>query len=138
MLKLLADVLDLGDEAVWGIDLADGGTALVISLLLNHGQQLLYIPGRAVNRASEGYRGDGKTDAKDAAVIADQARIRRDLTLSRPGDELVSELKAPTRHRRDLGDDRTRTINRLRGHLTEIFPGPERELDLGNIGPWCC
>ncbi|SEC24553.1 Transposase IS116/IS110/IS902 family protein [Streptomyces sp. 3213] len=134
LLKLLGDVLDLG-EAVWGIDLADGGANLVIAVLLNHGQQLLYIPGRTVNRASEGYRGDGKTDAKDAAVIADQARIRRDLTPLRPGDELVSELKVLTRHRRDLSDDRTRTINRLRGHLTEIFPGLERVLDLGNVGP---
>ncbi|MFJ7786722.1 IS110 family transposase, partial [Streptomyces albidoflavus] len=135
LLKLLGDVLALDDEAVWGIDLADGGAALVIAILLNHGQQLLYIPGRVVNRASEGYRGDGKTDAKDAAVIADQARIRHDLTPLRAGDELVSELKVLTRHRRDLSDDRTRTINRLRGHLTEIFPGLERELDLGNIGP---
>ncbi|MCX4468486.1 IS110 family transposase [Streptomyces albidoflavus] len=135
LLKLLGDVLALDDEAVWGIDLADGGAALVIAVLLNHGQQLLYIPGRVVNRASEGYRGDGKTDAKDAAVIADQARIRHDLTPLRAGDELVSELKVLTRHRRDLSDDRTRTINRLRGRLTEIFPGLERELDLGNIGP---
>jgi predicted NBD/HSP70 family sugar kinase len=54
LLKLLGDVLDLGDEAVWGIDLADGGAALVITVLLNHGQQLLYIPGRAVNRAFRG------------------------------------------------------------------------------------
>ncbi|MGW4460299.1 IS110 family transposase [Streptomyces albidoflavus] len=135
LLKLLGDVLALDDEAVWGIDLADGGAALVIAVLLNHGQQLLYISGRVVNRASEGYRGDGKTDAKDAAVIADQARIRHDLMPLRAGDELVSELKVLTRHRRDLSDDRTRTINRLRGHLTEIFPGLERELDLGNIGP---
>ncbi|WP_280873857.1 IS110 family transposase [Streptomyces pseudovenezuelae] len=135
LLQLLADVLDLGDEVTWGIDLADGGAALVIAILLNHGQPLLYIPGRTVNRASEGYRGDGKTDAKDAAVIADQARIRRDLAPLRPTDELVAELKILTRRRRDLSDDRTRTINRLRGHLTEIFPGLERELDLTNVGP---
>jgi precorrin-6B methylase 1 len=81
-------------------------------MLLNHGQQLLYLPGRTVNKASEGYRGDGKIDAKDAAVIADQARIRRDIAVLRPGDELVSEVKVLTRHRRDLSDDRTRTINR--------------------------
>lgn len=68
-------------------------------------------------------------------MIADQARVRRDLTPLRPGDEPVSELKVLTRHRRDLSDDRTRTINRLRGHLTEIFPGLERELDLGDVGP---
>ncbi len=135
LLKLLGEVLALGEVTAWGIDLADGGAGLVIAVLLNHGQHLLYIPGRAVNRASEGYRGDGKTEAKDAAVIADQARVRRDLMPLRPGDELVTELKILTGRRRDLGDDRTRAVNRLRGHLTGIFPGLERELDLGNIGP---
>ena len=135
LLRLLGDVLDLGDVVAWGIDLADGGAALAIAVLLNHGQSLLYITGRSVNRASEGYRGDGKTDAKDAAIIADQARIRRDLTSLKPGDELVTELKVLTGRRRDLVDDRTRTVNRLRSHLTGIFPGLERELDLGNVGP---
>ncbi|WP_406409315.1 IS110 family transposase [Streptomyces sp. NBC_01643] len=135
LLRLLADVLVLGDEVTWGIDLADGGAVLLIDLLLNHGQLTLYIPGVAVNRASEGYRGEGKTDAKDAAVIADQARIRRDLHPLRPGDELVTELKILTVHRRDLTDDRTRAINRLRGHLTGIFPALERALDLTNAGP---
>ncbi|GAB7035225.1 IS110 family transposase [Streptomyces sp. NPDC021749] len=135
LLQLLGDVLGLGEMTAWGIDLADGGAGLVIAVLLNHGQHLLYIPGRAVNRASEGYRGDGKTDAKDAAVIAGQARIRRDLMPLRPGDELVTELKVLTGRRRDLADDRTRAINRLRGHLTGIFPGLERELDLANVGP---
>jgi transposase len=135
LLRLLADVLALGDEVTWGIDLADGGAALVIDLLLNHGQHALYIPGMAVNRASEGYRGEGKTDAKDAAIIADQARIRRDLQPLRAGNELVAELKILTGHRRDLTDDRTRAINRLRGHLTGIFPALERTLDLANVGP---
>nr|QIY66110.1 IS110 family transposase [Streptomyces sp. RPA4-2] len=31
-----------------------------------------------VHHAPRGYHGDGKTDAKDAYVIADQARMRRD------------------------------------------------------------
>ena len=63
----------------WAIDLADGAAALVIALLLHRGQRVFYLPGIAVNRASDGYRGEGKTDAKDAAIIADQARMRRDL-----------------------------------------------------------
>ncbi|MFF3878908.1 transposase, partial [Streptomyces sp. NPDC001978] len=45
LLRLLADVLALNDEVIWGIDLADGGAALLIDLLLNHGQHTLYIPG---------------------------------------------------------------------------------------------
>ena len=47
-LELLADVLALGDEVTWGIDLADGGAALAIAILLNHGQRVHYISGRAV------------------------------------------------------------------------------------------
>jgi hypothetical protein len=94
LLRLLADVLALDDRVTWGIDLADGGAALLIDLLLSHGQHTLYIPGMAVNRAAEGYRGEGKTDARDAAIIADQARVRRDLQPLRPGDELVTELKS--------------------------------------------
>jgi hypothetical protein len=81
LLALLADVLALGEDAVWAVDVADGMAALWVNILLNHGQQLVYIAGLAVNRASAGYRGMGKTDAKDATVIADQARMRRDLTV---------------------------------------------------------
>ena len=36
LLELLTDVLALGDEVTWGIDLADGGSALAIAILLNH------------------------------------------------------------------------------------------------------
>ncbi|WP_406358095.1 IS110 family transposase [Streptomyces sp. NBC_00658] len=135
ILELLATVLTLGDDVTWGIDLADGGAALAITILLNHGQPLHYISGRAIHRASESYRGEGKTDAKDAAVIADQVRIRRDLHPLRTGDETVTDLKILTGRRMDLVADRTRTVNRLRAQLTDIFPGLERALDLTNTGP---
>jgi transposase len=135
LLELLADVLALGDEVTWGIDLADGGAALAITLLFNHGQPVHYISGRAIHRASESYRGEGKTDAKDAAVIADQARIRHDLQPLRTGDETVTDLKILTGRRTDLVADRTRTVNRLRAQLSGIFPGLERALDLTNTGP---
>ncbi|MDQ0765532.1 IS110 family transposase [Streptomyces canus] len=135
LLELLNDVLALGDEVIWGIDLADGGAALAIAILINHGQPVCYISGRAIHRASEGYRGEGKTDAKDAAVIADQVRIRRDLHPLRVSDETVTDLRILTNRRTDLVADRTRTVNRLRAQITSIFPGLERALDLANTGP---
>ncbi|MFD3537786.1 IS110 family transposase [Streptomyces sp. NPDC058664] len=135
LLELITDVLTLGDEVTWGIDLADGGAALAIGILLNHDQLVNYISGRAIHRASESYRGEGKTDAKDAAVIADQVRIRRDLHPLRPSDETVIDLKILTGRRIDLVADRTRTVNRLRAQLTGIFPSLERALDLTNKGP---
>lgn len=134
LLELMADVLALG-EATWAVDLADGGAALLIGVLAAHDQPLLYISGRKVNRAADGYRGEGKTDARDAAVIADQARIRRDLLPLRAADEISVELKLLTARRGDLVHDRTRAINRLRAALTGIFPALERALDLSNAGP---
>ncbi|MFI5905877.1 IS110 family transposase [Streptomyces cyaneofuscatus] len=135
LLALLGDVLAIAEDVVWAVDVADGMAALWINVLLNHRQRLVYIPGLAVNRASAGYRGMGKTDAKDATVIADQARMRRDLTVLRPDEENVVELRVLTDRRSDLNADRTRRINRLRGQLTGIFPALERVLDLGNAGP---
>jgi hypothetical protein len=54
----------------------------MITLLLERGQRLLFLPGIAVNRASGAYRGEDKTDVKDRAVIADQARRTGRSTLS--------------------------------------------------------
>ncbi|MFE9687376.1 transposase [Streptomyces sp. NPDC006285] len=38
LLELIADVLDLRDEVTRGIDLADDGAALAITILFNHNQ----------------------------------------------------------------------------------------------------
>ncbi len=109
-----AIALSGGERLTCAIDLNAGGAALLITLLLARDQELLYIPGRTVHHAAAGYRGDGKTDAKDAAIIADQARMRRDLHPVRRGDEIASELRILTSRRGDLSADRTRAINRLR------------------------
>jgi transposase len=137
LLELLGDVLALagGDQVTWALDMTGGEPALLIALLVNHGQELLYVPGRVVNRATDAYRGEGKTDARDALVIADQARMRRDLQPVRPGDEATVELELLTSRRFDLVGDRTRTVNRLRSTLTSMFPALERALDLTNAGP---
>ncbi|WP_251021249.1 IS110 family transposase [Streptomyces sp. ISL-98] len=137
LLTLIGDVLGLADgrPVTWAIDMTGGEPALLLALLINHGQEVLYIPGRLVNRASDGYRGEGKTDARDAYVIADQARMRRDLRAIRPGDEAAIELKLLTGRRSDLVEDRTRSVNRLRGTLLSMFPALERALDVTNTGP---
>ena len=131
LLQLLAAVLKLadGDEVVWATDLNHGGPALLIALLIGHGQDILYIPGRTVHHASKLYRGEGKTDAKDAAVIADQARMNRDLQPLRAGDETSTGLRILTARRADKSADRVRAINRLQAQLLEYFPALERAFD---------
>jgi transposase len=134
--ELLAQVLALadGETVTWAIDLNSGGAALLIAVLAAAEQTLRYIPGRMVASATGMYRGQGKTDAKDAAIIADQARIRTDLGPVRPGDDLSAELKVLTARRADLVEDRTREINRLRAQLLEIFPALERAIDPSRAG----
>jgi transposase len=135
LLELIADVLEMSHDVLWAVDLNHGGAALLIGLLVNHEQPVAYLTGLAVHRASGTYRGEGKTDAKDAFVTADQARVRRDLGLLRPGDEIAVDLRTLTTRRLDVVFDRTRQINRLRAQLVEIFPALERALDLTNKGP---
>ncbi len=131
LLDLIATVIDLDSEGdiCWATDLTDGGAALLIALLAAHGQQLLYIPGRVVHHAAATYRGDGKTDAKDARIIADQARMRTDLQPVRIATQMAVDLRLLTSHRLDVVHDRVRAINRLRATMLEYFPALERAFD---------
>ncbi|WP_374976633.1 IS110 family transposase [Microbacterium trichothecenolyticum] len=131
LLDLLATVSALADDGavLWATDLNQGGAALLIAVLTSNGQQLVYIPGRIIYHAARTYRGDGKTDAKDAAIIADQARVRRDLHPITGSDPIATALRMLAAHRADLVADRTRTINRLRATLLEYFPGLEAAFD---------
>jgi hypothetical protein len=135
LLQLIGDILAISTDVLWVVDLNHDGAALLIDLLLGHDQSVAYLTGLAVHRALVGYRGEGKTDAKGAFVIADQVRVRRDLGLLGPGDEIAVDLRILTTRRLDMAFDRTRRINRLRARLLEIFPALERSLDLVNKGP---
>lgn len=131
LLDLIGTVTELAgkDEVIWATDLNAGGGALLISLLADNGQAMLYIAGRIIHHASATYRGDGKTDAKDAAIIADQARMRRDLQPVRRGDQISVDLKILTSYRTDVMRDRVRAINRLRAMMLDYFPALERTFD---------
>jgi transposase len=134
LIDLIRAVKELagGGAVRWAIDLNSGGAALLITLLLDDGQDLLYIPGRTVHHASGAYRGDGKTDAKDAAIIADQARMRKDRHPLRHRDKTAVDLRILCARRNDLASDRNRAINRLRAQLLEYFPALERAFDLAH------
>lgn len=132
---LAEEALGLGTELTWAIDQPGGAVALLLALLWERDQRILYVPGIAVDRARDAHRGESKTDARDARLIADQARMRRDLCALAPGDELLAELALLVSRRRDLVADRTRTIARLRDAMLALFPGLERALALVDKGP---
>ena len=68
---LIEEVLSLAGGAVWAVDQPGGGAALfLLALLWERGREVFYVPGLSVDRARDGYRGESKTDRKDARVIA--------------------------------------------------------------------
>lgn len=134
--RVVGEVGNLAGRLVWTVDLTTAEAALLLAVLFSGGQTVRYLSGRAVNQAAASYRGEGKTDARDAHVIADQARMRHDLPVLRPGDDLVAELRLLVAQRADLVGDRTRTLNRLRQHLTAVCPALERVAEPASQGGW--
>lgn len=133
--KLIDEVLSLAEKVVWAVDQPNGSAALLLALLWERDQRVLYIPGLTVKRASDTYRGESKTDARDAHVIADQARMRSDLGELGLGEEEVAQLRVLLGRRRDLIIDQNRTITRLGETLLSMSPALERALDLNRRGP---
>jgi transposase len=133
--RLIDEALSLAEEVVWAVDQPGGSAALLLALLWERDQKVLYVAGLTVNRARDAYRGESKTDARDARVIADQARMRSDLGELRAGEQEIAELQLFLARRRDLITDQSRTITRLREALLALFPALERALDLNSKGP---
>uniref|UniRef100_UPI0007A738A8 IS110 family transposase n=1 Tax=Nocardia fusca TaxID=941183 RepID=UPI0007A738A8 len=132
---LIARAGRAADRVRWAIDLTSPMALLLITVLLGADQAVTYVPGRVVNTMTHGFRGEGKTDAKDAKVIAETARMRRDLGQVVMPDELVVGLTQLTSYRTDLMSDWVAGINRLRSLLGSIFPALEAAFDYANRTP---
>jgi transposase len=132
IIEVIAAVDEVAPVRVWAIDILGTPSALLVGLLAEAGEQMRYASGRVVAAMSTAYTGEGKTDAKDAYVIAETARIRTDLSVIDTDTDLVRTLGVLTGHRADLVADRVRMINRLRDLLTSVFPALEREFDFAS------
>ncbi|MFJ9448393.1 IS110 family transposase [Kitasatospora sp. NPDC101235] len=103
--------------------------ALPLAVARDAGCAVAYLPGLTMRRIADLYPGEAKTDARDAAIIADAARTMphtlRDLA---PTDETIAELEMIVGFDDDLAGESTRIKNRLRGLLTQIHPSLERVL----------
>ncbi len=101
--------------------------ALPLAVAQAVGCSLSYLPGLAMRRAAQLLPGNEKTDARDAYVIALTAQKMPDtLRAIDHSDETFATLKALAGFDEDITKDRTRSINRLRSLLLQIFPAPER------------
>ncbi len=124
-----------GIELRWAIDLTSPLAALLITVLLAAGESVVYVPGRMVATMTGIFRGEGKTDAKDARVIADTARMRSDLQPVTAPDELIAELTQLSSYRTDLMAEWVRGVNQLRAMLAAIFPALEAAFDYSTRSP---
>jgi Transposase len=73
----IGSVTGLGKTITWAVDMIGAPSALLLAVLSQAGQHVRYASGRLVAAMSGAYAGEGKTDPKDAYVIAETARIRR-------------------------------------------------------------
>lgn len=119
ILDAIGIVLAYAGEVTWGVDVTGTMPGLLLALLAAHGQRVRYVPGRTVNQMAGAYRGEAKTDARDAYVIAETLRHRGDLAEVEVATSLVSRLRLLVTHRSDLVGDRVRIPDRH-------HPGPWR------------
>jgi transposase len=128
---LIGALRALEGEVTIGLDVVGGIAGLAQAMLAAAGFRLVHVPGLAVNRARQGTTGgEAKSDPRDARVIADQVRTRRDLRPIEAASELDLAIRLLVGRRRDLVDEQTRRQGRLHDLLVGIFPGLERVLDL--------
>src|SRR3954469_22250535 len=87
--------------------------ALPLTVARDTGCKVAYLPGLAMRRIADLYPGEAKTDAKDAAVIADAARtIPHTLRSLELTDEITAELTVLVGFDQNLVAEATRTSNR--------------------------
>jgi transposase len=103
--------------------------ALAVAVARSLDIEVAYLPGLAMRRIADLHPGQGKTDARDAHVIADAARTMPH-TLRRVGtdDETLADLTVLADYDDDLAAQSTRLTNRLRDALLHVHPALERLL----------
>nr|WP_121161410.1 IS110 family transposase [Micromonospora pisi] len=103
--------------------------ALAIAVARSMNIEVGYLPGLAMRRIADLYPGEGKTDARDAFVIADAARtLPHTLRRVGPDEETVTALGVLAGYDADLAAEATRLTNRLHDALLHVHPALERLL----------
>ena len=101
--------------------------ALPVAVAQSEGILVGYIPGLAMRRIADLHPGEAKTDARDAAIIAEAARsLPHTLRSIIVADEQAAELSMLCGFDDDLAKQATATSNRIRGLLTQVHPALER------------
>lgn len=129
--------LQTNSRVTWAVDINRGVATVLVTLLHQKRRQVVYLPGRTFHVAASMYPSEQKSDAKDAAIIADHARMRRDLQPLQAVDPVTAELRLLITKRTSLVEDRARAVNRLRHLLVESFPALESTFDFAHSRGRC-
>ena len=106
--------------------------ALAVAVAQDMGITVGYLPGLSMRRIADLTPGSAKTDAKDAAVIAQAARtMPHTLRAINASDEEAAALSMLTGFDLDLARQVNQAANRIRGLYTQIHPALEAV-----VGPW--
>ena len=103
--------------------------ALAVAVAQDMGVTVGYLPGLSMRRIADLSPGNAKTDARDAAVIAQAARtMPHTLRAISTSDEDTAALGVLTGLDLDLARQVNQTANRIRGLYTQIHPALETVL----------
>lgn len=107
--------------------------ALAVAVAQDAGLTVGYLPGLSMRRIADLTPGNAKTDARDAAVIAEAARtMPHTLRAISTSDEEAAALSMLTGFDLDLARQVNQTSNRIRGLYTQIHPALEKVLGPGS------
>lgn len=128
-LRALINELKAHGQLLFVVDQPATIGALPVAVARDEGVLVAYLPGLAMRRIADLHAGEAKTDARDAAIIAEAARsMPHTLRSLRLADEPLAELTMLCGFDDDLAAQVTQTSNRIRGLLTQIHPALERVL----------
>lgn len=128
-LRAVIRKLKLRGQVLLVVDQPETVGALPVAVAYAEGILVGYLPGLAMRRIADLHAGEAKTDARDAAIIAEAARtLPHALRAIRLEDEQVAELSLLCGFDDDLVGQMTSTSNRIRGLLMQIHPALERVL----------
>lgn len=130
-MKLRAIIAKLADHGTLLLIVDQPATigALPVAVAQAEGILVGYLPGLAMRRIADLHPGEAKTDARDAAIIAEAARtMPHTLRSIAVADEQAAELTMLCGFDDDLAKQATAASNRIRGLLTQIHPALERAI----------
>ena len=114
----------------WSISPPPSGV-LAVAVAQDMGITVGYLPGLSMRRIADLTPGSAKTDAKDAAVIAQAARtMPHTLRAVSASDEEAAALSMLTGFDLDLARQVNQSANRVRGLYTQIHPALEAVVGL--------